>query len=311
MSRPLRLEFPGALYHVTSRGNARQAVFHDDADRHRFLSLLAREIFQHGWHCHAYCLMTNHFHLLVETPSRGLARGMQRLNSGYSRRFNQRHERVGHVFQGRYHSVLVEKESYLLELSRYVVLNPVRAGMVARVERWAWSSFRATAGLAPVPQWLEVSWLLARFGATRAAARAAYRRFVDDGVAATSPLDAVRGQIWLGGETFRTGMQEAIGEELLPEIPHPQMRPSGPTRDELLAAVCEEFGVSEADLRSRAHQEAYRVAAYLLRRRGNLRLGEVAQLFGVSNSRISNIQTAMEAGPPDRTLARLLDRCKV
>jgi hypothetical protein len=156
----------------------------------------------------------------------------------------------------------------LLELSRYVVLSPVRAGMVAASS--GPGAALGDGGPRAGPQWLEVSWLLARFGATRAAARAAYRRFVDDGVAATSPLDAVRGQIWLGGETFRTGMQEAIGEELLPDVPHPQMRPCGPTREELLAAVCEEFGVSEADLRSRAHQEAYRVAAYLLRRRGNL-----------------------------------------
>ena len=311
MSRPLRLEFPGALYHITSRGNARQAVFHDDADRARFLSLLAREIFQQGWRCHAYCLMTNHFHLVVETPRQGLARGMQRLNGVYGQSFNRRHGRVGHLLQGRYHSILVEKDSYLLELSRYVVLNPVRARMVAHAEAWAWSSFRATAGLAPVPAWLEVDWLLARFGETRGAARSAYRRFVAEGVGATSPLDEVRGQIWLGGEQFRNSMQRALGEESPPEIPRAQMRLVGPTCDEVLAAACAEFGVSEADLLARRNLDAYRAAAYLLRRFGNLRLREVGRLFGVSNACISQIQAAMAGRPPDDSLVRILDRCKV
>lgn len=311
MSRPLRLEFSGALYHVTVRGNARQPVFLDDADRSRFLAFLAREIFQHGWRCYAYCLMTNHFHLLVETPRPGLARGMHRLNGTYSQSFNHRHGRVGHLFQGRYHSLLVEKDSYLLELSRYIVLNPVRARMVARAEGWAWSSFRATAGMAPVPQWLEVRWLLAQFGATVATAHAAYRCFVEAGLTANSPLAHVRGQIWLGGETFRTLMREAVGGESDSEIPRCQVTPTPPTSDELLAAVCEAFGVSEDQVRSRAHQEAYQVAAYLLRRCGNLRLREVARLFGVTASRISRIQDGVEARQPDRRLAGLLHRWKV
>jgi hypothetical protein len=183
--------------------------------------------------------------------------------------------------------------------------------MVARPEAWVWSSYRATAGLEPVPRWLEVSWLLGQFGATRAVAREAYRRFVDAGAAATSPLDGVRGQIWLGGEAFRAVMQEALGDEPPAEIPQTQARPARPTRDELLAAVCEELGVSEGDLRSRAHQEGYRLAAYLLRRHGNLRLREVARLFGVSNARVSHIQTAMETRPPDGRLRRILERCKV
>jgi putative transposase len=129
MSRPLRIEYPGALYHLTSRGNARQDIFLDDTDRAVFLDVLASVIERHGWHLYAYCLMGNHYHLLAETPHSNLSRGMRWLNGVYTQRFNRRHERVGHILQGRFKAILAERESYLLELSRYTVLNPVRAGM--------------------------------------------------------------------------------------------------------------------------------------------------------------------------------------
>ncbi len=144
MTRPLRLEFPGALYHVTARGNARQEIYLCDEDRERFVQLLAEEVKQQGWICYAYCLMDNHYHLLFETPSANLCKGMQRFNGRYTQYFNRFHQRVGHVFQGRYKSILVEKEVYLLELCRYVVLNPVRAKMVAAPGDWIWSSYMAT-----------------------------------------------------------------------------------------------------------------------------------------------------------------------
>jgi len=127
MARPLRLEFPGAVYHITARGNARQPIVADDADRQRYVNALAREVSQQNWHCYAWCLMDNHYHLLIETPEGNLAAGMRHLNQVYTQAFNRRHGRVGHVLQGRYKSILVEKDSYLLELCRYVVLNPLRA----------------------------------------------------------------------------------------------------------------------------------------------------------------------------------------
>ena len=130
MARPLRLEFPGALYHITSRGNARQEIFLSDDDRTSFLNLLGREVKQQRWNCYAYCLMSNHYHIVIETPEGNLVLGMRRLNGAYSQEFNRRHGRVGHLFQGRYKSIIVDRESYLLELCRYVVLNPVRAGIV-------------------------------------------------------------------------------------------------------------------------------------------------------------------------------------
>jgi len=145
MARPLRIEFPGAVYHVTARGNARAAIFLNDDDRRRFLALLTETAGRRGWTCHAYCLMDNHYHLMLETAAANLGRGMRQINGVYTQRFNRAHDRVGHVFQGRYKAILVEKQAYLLELCRYVVLNPVRAGMVAAPGDWAWSSYRRMA----------------------------------------------------------------------------------------------------------------------------------------------------------------------
>ena len=152
MARPLRLEFPGALYHLTSRGNARLPICEDGKDREAFLATLSAAVERFNWICHAYCLMGNHYHLMVETPDGNVSAGMRHLNGVYTQRFNRRHGRVGHVFQGRFKAIVVERESYLLELCRYVVLNPVRAAMVKRVERYPWSSYRATAGQCDVPR---------------------------------------------------------------------------------------------------------------------------------------------------------------
>ena len=146
MARPLRLEFPGAVYHVTARGDRQEPIFEGDDDRVAFLELLAKEVRQQGWLLYAFCLMGNHYHLLLETPEPNLVRGMRRLNGVYTQAFNHRHDRAGHVLQGRYKAILVDKDSYLLELCRYVVLNPVRAQMVSAVGEWPWSSYLATAG---------------------------------------------------------------------------------------------------------------------------------------------------------------------
>lgn len=172
MARSLRHEHPGAVYHVSSRGNARGAIFLGGEDEASFFETLGRVVRDAGWICHAYCLMPNHFHILLETPKPNLARGMQRLNSTFAQSFNRRNARIGHVLQGRYHAVLLEKESHLLEVCRYVVLNPVRARLCSNPAAWAASSYRASAGLAPCPSFLTVDWLLAQIGGTRRRARA-------------------------------------------------------------------------------------------------------------------------------------------
>ncbi len=132
MSRPLRIEFAGALYHVTSRGDGREVIFLGDEDRHRFLDVLSDLVHDFNWAVHAYCLMDNHYHLLIQTPEGNLSKGMRHLNGVYTQRLNRRHGRVGHVFQGRYKAIIVQKESYLLELARYVVLSQSSYGAHSR-----------------------------------------------------------------------------------------------------------------------------------------------------------------------------------
>ncbi|MCG6940487.1 MAG: transposase, partial [Thiohalocapsa sp.] len=204
MARPLRLEFAGALYHVTARGNERRSIFLGDADGDRaaFLDVLGATCERFNWLVHAYCLMTNHYHLLVETPDANLSKGMRQLNGVFTQYVNRTHARVGHLFQGRFKAILVERESYLLELSRYVVLNPVRAGMVAAPGDWPWSSYPAMVGELPAPGWLETDAVLRAFAEERTAAVAGYRRFVAEGIGIASPWQALKGQIYLGSEPF-------------------------------------------------------------------------------------------------------------
>lgn len=177
MARPLCLEYLGAVYHVTSRGNARQDIVVDDWDRALFLEKLAHVIDRFGWHCHAYCLMDNHYHLLLETPRPTLSRGMRQLNGTYTQAVNRRHQRMGHLLQGRFTAILVKKAAYLLELGRDVVLNPVLAQAVSHPRHWAWSSYRATAGEGPGLVWLTTDWILAHCGRTVRAAQEHYRQY--------------------------------------------------------------------------------------------------------------------------------------
>ena len=179
MARPLRIEYPGAVYHVTSRGNEKKPVFKDDTDRDNFLNALQHVNKRYNWICHAYCLMTNHYHLLIETPDGNLSIGMRQLNGVYTQLFNKWHGRTGHLFQGRYKAILIQKDSHLLEVCRYVVLNRVRAKMIERPEDWKWSSYLATAGKAkphPHPS-LTTDWVLGQFNRKRGKAEQEYRQF--------------------------------------------------------------------------------------------------------------------------------------
>jgi len=182
MGRPPRVQFPGAFYHVMSRGNSQQEVFLSDDDRLVFLEKFAEVVSELSWSCYAYCLMNNHYHLLVETPQANLSRGMHKLNNYYSKRFNWKQEKVGHVLQGRFVSRLVERDEHLMEIIRYIALNPVRGGLASEPGQWRWNSYQAISGLVPAPGFLDVNYTLDLFGSNKAMARLAYIRFVADGL---------------------------------------------------------------------------------------------------------------------------------
>jgi putative transposase len=180
MPRGPRIVAPGGTYHITARGNRRQLIFADDDDRLLFLRILGDVVRRHRWRCGAYCLLSNHFHLMLETPvaAEDLAAGMHRLNGRYAQWFNDRHELVGHLFQNRFHSTLIEREGHLLEAIRYVLLNPIRAGACERPEDWPWSSYATTVGKAPAPGFLSLEMILELFSTDRRRARERFAAFL-------------------------------------------------------------------------------------------------------------------------------------
>lgn len=259
MARPLRIEFPGALYHVTSRGNERKDIFLNNKDRQAFLDILARCCNLFNWLCHAYCLMDNHYHLVIETVDGTLSKGMRQLNGVYTQKFNWNHNKVGHIFQGRYKAILIERDTHLLEACRYVVLNPVRAKMVAEPKQWQWSSYLATSGLEVPPAFLSTDWVLQQFGEKANKARQKYRDFVKDGIGRNSIWDDVRCQILLGDEGFVDKFSDvAKGIEILKEIPRSQRFLHRPPLEQLFMAGIRE----DRKLRYRAVFEAVEIHGY-------------------------------------------------
>ena len=264
MARPLRLEFSGAVYHVTSRGDRREDIFLDDEDRQIWLAVLSLVCDRFNWVVHAYCQMTNHYHLLVETVEGNLSAGMRLFNGQYTQKFNRRHGMVGHLFQGRYKAILVQKEAHLLELSRYVVLNPVRAGMTERPEDWPWSSYPFVISDQFAPEWLDTDWLLGQFATQRAVARRAYKKFVSQGHGLPSPLLATKHQLFLGDEDFVKQFQAELQDIDLRELSIAHKRS--------LALNLEDYAAKASD-RNAAMVAAYRSGAYTM--------AEIAVYFGV------------------------------
>jgi REP element-mobilizing transposase RayT len=266
MARPLRIEFDGALYHVTSRGNDRRAIFKDDSDRELLLRTLAQVTARFHWICHAYCLMNNHYHVVIETPDGNLSKGMRQLNGVYTQALNKRHRRVGHIFQGRFKAILVQKDSHFLEVCRYVVLNPVRAKTVSQPHQWKWSSYRATAGSTQPHQCLAVDEILSHFGRGKAAAQRKYGEFVQAGTASPSIWGDLEAQSLLGVEGFAAGLRHHVtGKQRIREIPKGQRFAGRPAlgklfphtksrqkqlRDPLIAQAVNEYGYSQAELAS-------------------------------------------------------------
>ncbi|MBI3398600.1 MAG: transposase [Deltaproteobacteria bacterium] len=264
MSRPLRIEYPGAVYHITSRGNEKKAVFKDKSDREAFLKVLAQVNKRYNWLCHAYCLMDNHYHTLVETPDGNLSIGMRQLNGVYTQTFNRRHKRPGHLFQGRYKAILIQKDSHLLEVCRYIVLNPVRARIVEQPGDWKWSSYLATSGRENPHPCLTRDWILNQFSRTRVKAEKGYRQFVNLGIGKETIWTEVKGQAILGENEFVNGLIEHIRKHKdIPDIPKSQRYVSRPLlekifsneflqdkvkRDKKIAEAVEKYGYRQREV---------------------------------------------------------------
>jgi REP element-mobilizing transposase RayT len=258
---------------VISRGNERKAIVRDDLDREEWVATLEHVCGRFAWRCLAWCLMDNHFHLVLETPKANLARGMRQLNGRYAQRFNRRRRRVGHLFQGRYKALLVERGAHLLEACRYTVLNPERTRRPRRYDTWPWSSYRATAGLELPPRWLDVEQLLGQFASERALAQRRYCAFIRaglDNAAATPPIES---EIYLAERAYirRRGGKPSAS----PEIPRLQRQP--------IAVPLERLLRTNAD---QAIACAYREGGYTLR--------EIAAAVGVHYSTISRRLAAQE-----------------
>ncbi len=235
MARQLRIEYPSAVYLTTSRGNGKKPVYKDDQDRENFLSTLDKVNKRYNWLCHAYCLMDNHFHLLIETPEGNLSIGMRQLNGVYTQTFNKRHRRTGHLFQGRYKAILIQKDSHLLEACRYVVLNPVRARLVEEPGQWRWSSYGATAGREKPPGCLTTSWVLRQFSSKKGKAEKEYRQFVRRGIGKESIWAGVKGQAILGEDDFVQSLTDYFGRHKnVPEIPKSQRYAVRPALEKIL-----------------------------------------------------------------------------
>lgn len=293
MARPLRVEFAGALYHVTARGNERKSIYRDERDRARFLERLASVVHRHRLRLHAYVLMRNHYHLLVATPDANLSRAMGQLGSAYTQDFNRRHRRAGHLFQGRYKALLVDKDSYLLELSRYIHLNPVRVGEVSRAWEFPWSSARAYVGKAAAPEFLCVAEVLGHFGRRLGTARRRYAAFLAEGAApgGATPWAAVEGQLLLGERRWVERMKRRVDKRpLRDEVSGAKGLRPRPPLSVVVTQVCRAARLDkQALLRARGDRGGWAraVAMALAWEVCGLRQREIGRQFGVSPYAVS------------------------
>jgi putative transposase len=310
MARPLRVDLPGAIQHVTNRGNDRQDIFRSDEDKALFMEMFVEEADRCGWLIHDYALMDNHFHLLVETPEANLSRGMQRLQTKYVQQFNRNHGRTGHLFGGRFGSQIVEDGRYLMEVARYIVLNPVRAGMVGRPEDYRWTSYRTKAGLETAEPWLSMNGLF-HFDRDIELAREPYREFVMAGIGVTEDPPFLK-KLCYGSESFVDRVQEWIdSEKRSPEHPRYQRDIGRPPVGAIKAAVCAVMGRTPEDLKTRRGDQARLVFAEIGYWEGLRTLQDIAEELGLrSASHVSSlVRRCRKQRLHDPDLQKIVDDC--
>jgi len=282
MARPLRIIYPGAFYHVTSRGNEKKDIFKSRRDREKFLEYLASANERYGAIIHAYCLMSNHFHLLLETPEGNLSQIMSHIIGAYTTYFNIKRKRSGHLFQGRYKAILVEADEYAVELTRYIHLNPVKAGIVTKPDEYQWSSYQSYIGKTSTPIWLKTGFTLDRFGKKDTTAQKNYRKFVEmiEVEKYEGPLKHVTGGSVLGSPSFIDDITEAHLKERkddkgIPALRHFSRRPP---LEVIIKAATEAIACNE--------KLARQAGIYLCHKYSGAALKEIASRFGVGETAV-------------------------
>ncbi|MGD0585624.1 MAG: transposase [Oryzomonas sp.] len=306
MGRPLRIEFFGAQYHVTSRGNERKDVFKSQNDREQFLSYLNSAVFRYGAVIHAYCLMNNHYHLLLETPSGNLSQIMKHINGAYTNYFNVKRKRYGHLFQGRYKAIVIDADEYAKELSRYIHLNPVRVGMVAKPEEYRWSSYLDYCGERKRPEWLSTAFILEYFGKDKNVSKK-YQKFVEDLIDREyeSPLNGATAATILGGAEFVSKITTMYvdGKKFDRDLPAVRKLSARPTLDALIAA---------AESLTENVRLSKKVGIYLCHAYSGAKLREIGERFGIKESAVSLVRSRFEQEMErDKELGMLVNKMRV
>jgi hypothetical protein len=295
MTRPLRVDYPGAVVYVTGRGRNRSGVFRGAADRKRFLTLLGTVAEEERWRIHGYALLRGRYELLIEMPVGGLSHGMRSLTGRYTQWFNRRHGRRGALYESRFKAIFLQKDAHLLELSRFLAWSPVRDGLARLPESWPWTHYRAMVGGEPAPPWLETSWTLSKLGRGLSGHKA-WRKFVAEGRDAASPLENVRRQAYLGDNRFVERARHLLAARKPGErVKHRRRGPGDSTLAEIQRTVAGEWGVPVARLKR--HGGEPKVAGlYLARKLTPLSNREIGTAFGVGEARVSSAKREVEEG---------------
>ena len=286
MARPLRIEYPGAYYHVVNRGNNQEKIYQNDRDKEKFIEYLEKASERYSIIIHTYCLMSNHYHLIVETPEPNLSVTMQWINVSYATYFNRKRKRHGHLFQGRYKAILIDADEYLTHLSRYIHLNPVRAKIASSPLVYRWSSYRAFIDKQKAPKFLETGFLLSNFGRNENEAKRKYKNFVEhiDIKKIENPNNYITEGFILGNADFIHWVKETFLSERQEEKEIPQLKKLKPKAkpDRIVRAVCQEFNCNSAQItiKGRKKNKAREVAIYLARKMSGLSGKDLGMYFG-------------------------------
>ena len=300
MGRPLRIEFKNAVYHITSRGNERKKIYRDDCDKEKFLGLLEDYKNRYNFLIHCFVLMDNHYHLVIETLRPNLIKIMHGLNSGYTGYFNKKYKRSGHLFQGRYKAIIVDKENYLLELSRYVHLNPLRAKIINKPQDYKWSSYGGYIRKKEVNNLNNYNWILSIFGNEEKKSRRHYKEFIEEGIEKKldNPIKRAVANMILGSKEFIESIMEKIDkDEIGQEIANRNEILKTINPQEVIKEVSNKYKIKPIEITNTGtrNNEARNVAIYITRNVCELSNKETAKIFGgIKESAVSKVVKRLE-----------------